>query len=240
MRTVEKPQGEQSYRDFIRKNNLCVSSDAVEKPADTYLFIDREPFDKRDHLYENGLGLYAWDLVVSKVVTQGQAPLAFQNTGKANTDHFIWQSNLRLPIKGHLGATQDQALIVALDKSFTDIAPSDAPPISQLGMENFIVAGVYGRFAVMVVHLAQNSIPAAIQANSMVGATDVLAKVGNSGWSNYPHVHLTLSWDDTTGATQRPWGVPTEFCKTSLKSDWNAAAKDYEFVTPRAGQFIVK
>src|SRR5690606_27402446 len=75
--------------------------------------------------------------------------------------------------------------IIAAVDGFADLVPPRTDPVNPAG--NHVVVAC-GRVDVELAHLRQGSI--VVRAGDMVGAGDALGRVGNSGNTTEPHLHV--------------------------------------------------
>jgi hypothetical protein len=237
------PTGAVSYRDFLRQGRLCLGAGWLGGAENPVLWVDRENYDPRDHLGEEGEGQFAWDFVqrsgAGNVGQDCPPPGTFNGGSNANSSYAIWHRPLRLPIAGHFGPTGNEGVVVDAVDTFPDINPSCDVPRSLAGKENSVSVAVYGNFQVIVEHLAQGSIPPTLRDNGKaVAQGEEIGRVGNSGWSQYPHIHVALLWNDENGPTERAWSVPVEFCNVHLLSGSGARSEYHDYLTPKSDVWL--
>ncbi|MEZ4240317.1 MAG: hypothetical protein R3F59_30025 [Myxococcota bacterium] len=230
MRVVPAPDPPPpAYLAWLRARGLCLHAGLLGDDGDPVLFVDRGNLDPRDHLREIGLGLFAWDLVQTAPDGCG-VPRAFSSTGADDADHYVWDRPLVLPVGGRLGPDGDEAIVLSARGSHPDIAPQCTVTDADPGEENEVVVALAGRFQLAVVHLREGSLPNAVGDRIREGA--LLGRIGNSGLTQFPHVHVTLLWDDSGRESGRPWSVPVEFCDGEAAGDAGGASAPFDHGVP--------
>ena len=132
---------------------------------------------------------WAYDLLVTE---QGRSR---RGKGAALADYLAWERPVRAPAAGVVRVAHDAE---------PDVAPGRRSPRPAFG--NHVVIEVAPREFLFVAHLRQGSV--SVAAGQRVQAGQVLGRVGNSGTTTEPHVHLHLQ------DTPRPFfgeGIPFEF-----------------------------
>jgi len=237
LEVVAAPASVPSYRDSLRSTGICIGAGLLSGNAPhPILFVDRGNLDPRDHLRENGFGLFAWDFVQMATNACGELA-AYGARGSENADHVIWGRTVSLTTSGRFGANHDQAKVVEVAGGFEDIRPQCNVVDAAAGEENMVIAGVAGRFEVAVLHLEQGSVPS-LAPGALLDVGDALGRVGSSGLSQYPHIHVALLWDDTTGPSGRAWGVPVEQCDGFALSQLGATVDPFDFAVPTIDTWI--
>jgi len=64
-----------------------------------------------------------------------------------------------------------------------------------------------------------------------------LGRVGNSGTSLKPHLHMTFLWYDADAQSPRSWSVPAEFSGI-FSTDSAEPAELHEYVVPESGTWV--
>lgn len=132
---------------------------------------------------------WAYDLLVTE---QGRS---HRGNGKALTDYFAFDRPVRAPAAGVIRAAHDAE---------PDVAPGDRSPRPAFG--NYVVVEVAPGECLFIAHLRLGSV--AVTAGEPVVAGQQLGRVGNSGTTSEPHVHMHLQ------DTPRPFlgeGIPFMF-----------------------------
>ncbi len=229
----------ESYRDLLWREGICLSPGLLAKAEgegeeSRVLLVDRENYDARDHIAENGYGLFAWDFVraASNARGTGYCAAGDEDHRASNEAYPIFHRTLLFPIDGAIDGDRSELYFTEPDE--VDPPPACDVPLALLGHENTLLANVYGRFVIAIVHLEAGSVVE--QPSYALG--DVIGKVGNSGWSGYPHVHVSLLWDDSAGPTHREWSVPIEMCAGHVLSSDADRSTPFERRVPRAGEHI--
>ena len=76
---------------------------------------------------------------------------------------------------------------------------------------NLVGIQVYGGYHVYLLHFEQGSIPPEIEVGARVEVGAPLGRVGNSGVSLEPHLHVTALAVDRDADPLRTWSVPCEW-----------------------------
>jgi hypothetical protein len=134
---------------------------------------------------------WAYDLLVTK---DGKS---FQGEGKRVEDYYCYNRPVIAPAAGRVEEAHD-------GEPDTPIG-SRGPIIGSLG--NYVVIEVAPREFLVVAHLLRGSL--AIQRGDRVAAGQALGRVGNSGHSSEPHVHVHLQ--DRAAASLLAEGIPLYF-----------------------------
>lgn len=176
------------WRDWLSSRGLLVERLPLDEEA--LVIMGNEGY----HLDEDGYGDFAWDLVLTDA--EGRR---FTGSGAANADYRIWGAPVRSPVSG---------LVVEVVRD----APDNLPGAWPEGAENNLV-GIWlqGQLYLYLLHFQQGSVPPAITPGAWVSVGDLLGRVGNSGVSLEPHLHLTALYYDLhplTGGGVRTWSVP--------------------------------
>jgi hypothetical protein len=132
---------------------------------------------------------WAYDLLVT------EAGKSHRGDGRALDDYLVFDRPVRAPADGAVRAVHDGE---------PDVSPGRRPPRPSLG--NHVVIEVAPGEFLFVVHLRQGSITVA--PGERVTAGQVIGRVGNSGTSTEPHVHVHVQ------DTPRPYfgeGIPFSF-----------------------------
>jgi hypothetical protein len=210
---ITLPAGTEAYRDMLRKKGIVIQQLPV--PAPLYIAGGNGGY----HSEENGTGDFAWDIV--KANDDGTH---FKGTGAANEDYLIWDAPLTLPIGG-------EVIEVIRD------APDNVP--GEYGLDspnNMVGVHVGGQFYLFLLHMRQNTIPDSVKEGAKLPAGADIGRVGNSGASIEPHLHIALVWYDTV--TQRSWAAPSEWANVWSSSSASGPAKKHDYIVPEAGTWI--
>lgn len=147
---------------------------------------------------------YAHDFVV--VNEQGEK---HSGDGKKNTDYFGFNQPVQAPAAGRVAAVYAQ-------QPDNDNGQDFFNPQEMVGKDPLLLYGNYvvidhgrGEFSLMG-HLRQGSVQ--VKVGDQVRAGQVLAKVGSSGSSYFPHLHYELR----TGPALNVEGLPAYFRKFRL------------------------
>jgi len=190
--------------------------------------IDRVPLDgvawvitghERYHLEETGYGDFAWDLV--RLDERGNR---FDGDGTANEDYLVWDAEVFAPVSG---------VVVEVVGDAPDVPPG---PVDLDAVNNLVGIQVHGAYYVYLLHLRQGSIPPEIVPGARVEAGDRLGRVGNSGVSAEPHLHLTGLALDHDADPVRTWSVPVEWRDVWIGS--GRAPRRAEWAVPATGDYL--
>ncbi|MCA9561976.1 MAG: hypothetical protein KC561_00740 [Myxococcales bacterium] len=184
---TEWPDGRPVFRDHLRQHGIVAAQlplagmQHVITASDSY------------HREENGYGDFAVDLVVTD-----QDGVRFQNDGLENSDYLIWGQEVYLPTGGY---------IVEVQRDAPDNTPGTYPDEAVNNMVGIRIAGAYYLY---LLHFQEGSIPdELVPGDQFYPAGTYIGRVGNSGVSLEPHLHLALLYYDREHA--RSWSVPFEF-----------------------------
>lgn len=185
------------------------------------------------HLQEDGYGDFAWDLVRT-----GADGGRFAGSGVNNADYLTWDAPVFLPTAGRV-------VEVVRD------APDNSPGGYDGGaVNNLVGVRVAGAWAVYLLHFRQGSIPsrdagtceptvpgvACVEPGAWLPEGAYLGRVGNSGVSLEPHLHVTMLYLDVV--TGRSWSIPSEFANTWSASTPVGPATRHDFLVPRRGEWL--
>lgn len=188
MDAIAAPASVPSHRDAMRARGV-----AIERvPLDGVAFVVTGA--ERYHLEESGYGDFAWDLVVHDAEGRAHA-----GDGLANEDHFAWDREVRLPVSG---------VVVEVVGDAPDGAPG---PVDLEAVNNLVGVQVYGGYYVYLLHLRQGSVPPTVVVGARLAAGTVIGRVGNSGVSAAPHLHVVALAFDGAATPARTWSVPAEW-----------------------------
>ncbi len=176
------------YLDFLRDRDI---------------FIQRPPFDDTSfvltgndsyHLEEDGFGDHAWDFEITDDLGKRHT-----GDGSINEDYFVWEAPVRSGVTGE---------VIDVVSTSVDNTPGEHPP-TDIAINNWVGIALGGSYYVYYLHFQEDGIDPSIQVGSWVQTGDILGKVGNSGVTLEPHVHVVLLWFDV--AAGRSYSVPIKF-----------------------------
>jgi murein DD-endopeptidase MepM/ murein hydrolase activator NlpD len=91
-------------------------------------------------------------------------------------------------------------------------APDVAPgPPDLAAVNNLVGVQVYGGNYVYLLHLRQGSVPPEVVVGARLAEGTVIGRVGNSGVSAAPHLHVVVLAFDRDAIPARTWSVPAEW-----------------------------
>jgi len=217
----------EKYYNFLKEKNIFFQS-----PLEgiSYIITSHDKY----HLEESGYGDFAWDFI--KLDEQNNS---FINNGSENSDYFVWNEPVYLPIGGYLFEVKD---------NIPDNTPGEYEDRSN---SNMIGIEIKGNYYLYLLHFKKRSIPIAENNNCEQFEGDIkclrygeyleagtyLGRVGNSGVSMEPHLHFTLFWFNQSSNNRRMWSIPSIF-KNVYSSETNSGSTLLDFYTPKSGNFI--
>lgn len=242
MQVLPRPTGFRGFRARLRELGIVLRKSPLTGTA--FALFGNAGI----HRCENQRGNFAWDLVRTDAT-----PRTFAGTGRRHDDYFVWNSwnsDVRLPVAGTVfEAVDDQTDLPpcagAVDVDGTlhnEHLTSDCfEPSWERADGNRVGIRVPGtNLYFYFLHLRQGSIPLAVKQAHDNGATiqadTIIGKVGNSGRTLQPHLHVSLLWYDA--ATTRSWGVPLEFASVYLATSPSTHGTLFDYAVPKRGTWI--
>ncbi len=215
--TQEIPsEGATPYHLALRRASILLARSPLEGAAHVITAGERY------HLEENGFGDHAWDLVLTD--DQGAR---YVNDGARNEDYRVWGAEVTLPTRG---------VVVEVVREGVDNLPGDHPGLE--AVNNLVGVHVGGAFYLYLLHFQQGGIYDHVQVGVELAAGAPLGRVGNSGVSLEPHLHVALIWFDEGGDPPRGWGVPAEFKDLHVAPSPAGPSALYPFFAPPSGVWI--
>ena len=210
---VARPDGALSYTSTLRASHVELQRVPLDGVA--YVITGGE----RYHLEENGYGDFAWDLV-----RRDSSGRRFLRDGAANEDYFVFDDPVFLPTAG---------VVVEV----VDDAPDRVPGPTDLdAINNLVGVQVYGGFYIYLLHLRQGSVPSSVTVGARLEAGAMVGRVGNSGVSVEPHLHVVMHAADPRGDPSRLWSVPAEW--TDVYAGTGRRPRLRDFVVPTSGMYL--
>jgi hypothetical protein len=209
------PSGQQRYRDALRLAELTLGNTGM--PGVAHVVTANDSY----HLEEDGYGDFAFDLVLTD-----ESGSRFTGDGSRNEDFLVWDANVVCPATG---------LVIEVERSMEDNEPGGFTlnaPGNRIGLS------VGGSFYVYLVHFRKDSIPDSIEVGSTLFEGADLGRVGNSGMSEEPHLHLVMLWYDETAEEPRSWSVPVEFRDVEVAATPTGPFVPHDYFAPRARSWI--
>ncbi len=208
-----------NYQSALRKRNIQLRD--VPLRGVSFVVTGHESY----HLEEDGYGDFAWDLVKTSSVGR-----RFKSLGNRNEDYLVWGADVYLPTEG---------VVVEVISEAPDNLPGNYPPGA---VNNMVGIHLGGRYYLYLLHFQQNTIPETIQVGMQLPAGAYLGRVGNSGVSLEPHLHLTLLyWFSTEQGPERYYSVPVEFSQLYLSSQPEGGGGQlFDFAVPQTGHYLSK
>lgn len=164
------------------------------------------------HLEEDGYSDFAWDLVRTDA-----SGVRYTGSGVQNEDFLVWNA----PVYASAGG-----VVMEVVRGAVDNAPGAYPAGA---VDNRIRLRIDDSLYASYLHFRQDSIPEWIDAGATVQSGDLLGRVGNSGVTLEPHLHLTVHyWASDGQGGGRMWSVPSEWADLhhaqapsgSTSADW--------------------
>lgn len=125
---------------------------------------------------------YGMDLYM--VTDEGQF---FSGDGSALTDHQAFKASVYAPASGKVISVVDH-----LPNATTSIAPSE----NENPLGNYVILELDSNRFLFLAHLDNNSV--AVNNGDYVAVGNLIGKVGNSGKSNWPHLHMHIQDSPST------------------------------------------
>lgn len=172
------------------------------------------------HLEEDGYGDFAWDFV--RVGADGRS---FRGAGLRNEEYYAFGEDVLLT------AT---ATVVFVTRDAVDNTPGSFVD-GELG--NVVGVDVGGGYGLYFFHLMSGSIPPEVTVGAPLPAGAPIGRVGNSGWSLAPHLHLVMYAYDA--AERRYFSVPAEVRSLRVGTS-SRALEARRFVVPQTGDFVAR
>lgn len=202
-----------SYREFFSDQGFEFVRSPFNQP--TYVVMGNDGY----HLDEDGFGDYAFDLQITD--EQGRR---FSGTGAANTDHYVWDEPAFAPVAGTLFETYDQQF---------DNAPGYHP---EGAPNNLVGIALGGNFYAYLLHFREDGLEPGLTPGESVSPGDRMGRIGNSGVTLEPHLHLVVLWYDPVA--ERSYSVPAQFSSIEVSPTPNGPWRTVEGAIPDTGVWI--
>jgi len=214
----------QRYEDFVREMGFSIEI----LPFNGMWHVLE--YNESYHRKEGGCGNFAWDILKTDQLGNYHCQSGNGcNHGYSVSDHYAWNQPVLMPITGFI-------------KEFRDDFPDNPPYLEHPpGSSNYVLIELNGGYYLGLVHFRQGSITAnGIKPGNRYEVGTEIGRVGNSGFSAVPHIHMTLFWKASVGPNGcrgLGWSVPTFFQKLYI-SDTNRNAELKKDVQPHKGQRV--
>lgn len=165
-----------------------------------------------EHRRHLSRGHFAWDFI--RVDAEGQPA-----RGARAADHLAWAQPVLAPAAG---------VVVQAVGGFADNPVGRTSPDANV----VVIDHGHGEFS-RVLHLMKGSLQ--VRAGQSVVAGQLLGRVGNSGRSDAPHLHIGFERHPSNAGGEEP--IPVEF--SAYRAHWNRGeAQQVARGRPRRGQFV--
>ena len=213
--------GAAPYEESVREQGVSIQAMPLDVDGPALVIMGNEGY----HLEEDGYGDHAWDLVLTD--PDGRR---FTGTGAHNADYRVWDVPVRLPSPG---------VVVEIVRDAPDNFPGAYP---EGAVNNLVGVWLGGQLYLYLLHFRQGSIPEDLEVGQALRAGTVLGRVGNSGVSLEPHLHLTVMYYDThpvgEHGTVRTWSVPSQWSGMWSASSPQGPATQQTWSQPATGTWI--
>ena len=186
VRVTESPLVAPSFRAWCHSQGIGF---AVPLDGRAWVMAGHE----RHHLEENGFGDYAYDLGIAEAGGR-----RWSGDGLDLSDYFSWDVDALSPVGG---------FVVEVERDHPDMPVGQPPDLD--AAENLVGLWLAGGYHAYVLHYRQGSLPMDLGVGDFVAAGAPLGRIGNSGTSREPHLHVALLyWDHER---DRYWSLPVDF-----------------------------
>jgi hypothetical protein len=209
------PVADVSYRDALRAHGIVIETLPLADVS--YAITGNESY----HLDEDGFGNFAWDFELTD-----ENGFWHTGTGWQNTEYLVWDAEVFLPTGGTV-------IDVVRD------APDNQPgTYEDNATNNMVGVHLYGEYYLYLLHFRQDTIPLAIEPGVVLAAGDYLGRVGNSGVTLEPHLHMTVLWFDAEAG--RSWSVPSEFVGVHGSRSPGGPSTPADYMVPESGTWLAE
>ena len=237
------PELDRSFRIISSNDIASIETYPPDPEVETYddfvlahdLVFERLPLDgvwsvhedgTTYHRDEGGCGDFAWDFNVVDAYGHEHCygTAGGCTNGANNHDYYAWQQPIYAPYGGRA--------LFAYD-TYPDNPPYTFPHDE---FANGVAIEATGGFTLAIFHFAQDSVDVA--PGNEVATDDYLGRVGNSGLSWAPHIHVGLFWSnpDAPHGLCHGWSVPSVFRQLQVSD--GGASTEASMVFPRRGQLV--
>jgi len=211
--SISRPSGVTTHRSAMRERGVVLERSPLSGVA--YVITGAE----RYHLEESGYGDFAWDLT-----RHDEGGRQHRGDGLDNEDYYVWDEDVHLPTGG---------IVVEVVSDAPDLPPG---PPDRSAINNFVGVQIYGGFYIYLLHLRQGSVPPDVVVGARLDTGALVGRVGNSGVSAEPHLHVATLAYDGSADPPRTWSVPSEW-----RDVWVSAGRGSEFANfavPTSGDYV--
>jgi hypothetical protein len=173
------------------------------------------------HRYEGGMGVFAWDFT-----SVDDTGARYRNAGAANDDYLVWDEPVYSPVSGY---------VIEVVRDAPDNLPGDH---ADDAVNNMVGIHLGGAYYLYLLHFRQDTIPETLVVDTWVDAGDLLGRVGNSGVTLEPHLHVVALYYDAGAETPRSWSVPTAFEDIEVAPTPRGPFEARALAVPRTGESV--
>jgi hypothetical protein len=204
-----------TYRRFLRSRDITFERPPLED--ESWVLTAGESY----HLQENGFGDFAWDFEQTD-----ENGVRHTGDGTENDDYLVWDDPVLSGVSGEVIEIVDDA---------PDNTPGTHPDWTE-ATNNLIGIALGGHFYAYYLHFRQDGVSPDLEVGDFVNVGDPLGRVGNSGVTLEPHIHVVLLWWDEDA--QRSYSVPIEFEEIGVASTPTGPFRRRGWWTPNTGEWL--
>ncbi|MCB0367524.1 MAG: M23 family metallopeptidase [Bdellovibrionaceae bacterium] len=208
-----------AFHSYLKANNLTILRSPLEGEA--YVINGNK---EHHHNNESGFGDFAWDLVK----LDSRTKLSYRRSGRRNSDFVVWNKKVWSPVQGKV--------VEVVRNQPDNPAKLEGGEFTARQDGNYVGIHLGGNFYLYLLHFKRNSIPESVVVGSTINVGDYLGRVGNSGVSLVPHLHMSLYYFDK--GTNRYWSVPGLFSRLGVKALSEESGEVRSDYVPSSGDLI--